>query len=68
MACTVVGIFTMPDGSEEIRLKYDATNETIAYNFATSELLQEWIWANLSLRERGKKKGEHTEKRKKLGN
>lgn len=66
MACTIVGIFTMPNGSEEIRFKNDK-GDIIIHNFATGDLLQEWIWENLSLRERGKKEENHTDKRKKLG-
>lgn len=66
MSCTVVGIFTMPNGSEEIRLKND-NNEIVVYNFPTSDELQQWIWDNLTLTERGKKNENHTDKRKKLG-
>ncbi len=62
MSCRVIGIFTMPDGSKEIRLKHPDGRIEV-HNFPTQELLQAWIHANVKLMERGRQ----PEKRKKFG-
>jgi hypothetical protein len=41
----VLGIYTMPDGSEEIHIEVD--NKVKIHNFPTPEKLQEWIFLNL---------------------
>ena len=64
---TVNGIFTMPDGSEEIRLQSD-TGEIYVHNFPTSELLQAWIYENLTFISGARKTSHSNSKRMKSGN
>jgi hypothetical protein len=42
MSFKVIGIFTMSNGSEEIRLQR-LDGEIVVHNFPTPELLQAWI-------------------------
>ena len=65
MSASVLGIFTMPDDSEEIRLKFD-NGDIGVYNFPTQELLQEWIHKNLSFIGRGRKPTHQPEKKMKF--